>query len=108
MADTQTKSKLDMLRDFAAKDPKNAFPRYGVAMELAGLGRLEESVETFRALAADVPGYVPLYFHAGKTLERLGREDEAREMYRRGITAAASAGNRHAQDELEAALGLLG
>jgi tetratricopeptide (TPR) repeat protein len=76
-------------------------------MELASQGQLEDAVAAFRALAADKPDYVPLYFHAGKTLERLGLLDEARETYRGGVRAASAAGNRHAQDELEAALGLI-
>jgi tetratricopeptide (TPR) repeat protein len=98
------KSRLDLLALAAEKDPKNAFARYGLAMELARLGRLEEAAEAFCALAADLPDYVPTYFQAGKTFERLGRADNARDMYERGIAAAARAGNAHARDELEAAL----
>lgn len=101
------KTKLEILSEIAARDPRSAFPRYGVAMELASLGRLEEAADAFRRLAEDCAGYVPTYYQAGKVLERLGRADEARAFYRRGIQAAGAAGNRHAREELEAALGLL-
>jgi tetratricopeptide (TPR) repeat protein len=102
------KSKLELLSEIAAKDPKQPFPRYGVAMELAVLGRLEEAADAFRGLAKDLPDYVPTYFQAGKVCEKLGRLDDARDFYRRGIDAAARAGNGHARDELEAALAILG
>lgn len=101
------KSKLDFLREIAAKDPKNAFPRYGIAMELARLERLPESADAFRALARDDPAYVPTYFQAGKVLERLGGLEEAKDFYRRGVEAATRAGNAHARDELSAALSML-
>jgi len=45
-------------------------------------------VGEFRALIAADPGYAYAYFHGGQTLERLGRPEEARELYRQGIEAA--------------------
>ena len=104
---TPPKSRLDLLNEIAAKDPKNPFPRYGLAMELATLGRHEECVEAFRALGRDHPTYVATYLQAGKVLEKMGRLDDARDFYRRGIEAAARAGNAHAREELEGALALL-
>lgn len=101
------KSKLDLLREFAARDPKNAFPRYGVAMELVQLGRLEDAAAEFDALAREQPAYLPAYYHAGKVLERLGRLEEARGVYRRGAAVATAAGNPHAREEIEAALAAL-
>lgn len=102
------KSKLELLSEIAAKDPKQPFPRYGLAMELMGLGRHEESAEAFRALARDLPDYTPTYFQAGKVMEKLDRLDEARDFYRRGIEAATRSGNHHAREEIEAALSILG
>jgi tetratricopeptide (TPR) repeat protein len=105
---TVQKSKLELLQEFAAKDPKNPFPRYGIAMELVQLERLDEAAAAFDALARDFPAYVATYFHAGKVLEKLGRLDDARAFYTRGIDQASRAGQGHAREELEAALGLLG
>ena len=48
------------------------------------------------------------YFHGGQTLERMGREDEAREMYRQGVEAATRVGDGHARAEMQGALDLLG
>lgn len=103
----EPKSRLELLGEMAAKDPKNAFARYGYAMELGSNGRLEEAAEAFRALARDLPAYVPTYYHAGKACEKLAKLDDARDFYRRGIEAATQARNFHAREELEGALALL-
>ena len=51
------------------------------------------------------PNYSAAYFHGGQTLEKLGKLDEARDFYRRGIAVTR---DTHARSELEAALDILG
>lgn len=101
------KTRLEVLSEIAAKDPKNPFPRYGIAMELTTLGRDEDAVAAFRGLATEAPEYVATYLMAGKLCEKMGRLDDARDFYRRGISAADRARNQHAREELEGALGML-
>ncbi len=60
----------------------------------------------FRTLIAANPDYHAAYFHGGQTLERMGREDEAREMYGQGVEAATRKGDGHARAEMQAALDL--
>jgi len=91
-----------------AQNPADNFLRYGLAMEYRNSGDLEAAVDEFQALMAAAPDYVPAYFHAGQTLERLGRLENARQIYQLGIEAATQAGNQHARSELQAALELLG
>ena len=101
-------SRLDVLKNMVAQDPGNSFVRYGLAMEYRNAGDLEGSVREFRAVMAANPDYAPAYFHGGQTLERLGRIEEARQMYRDGIDAASRAGDQHARSEMQGALDLLG
>ena len=101
-------TRLETLKSMVARNPTDSFSRYGLAMEFLNTGDAEASVSEFRALIAADPGYAYAYFHAGQTLERLGRPDEARELYRQGIQAAAHKCDRHAQSELQGALDLLG
>ena len=42
----------------------------------------------FHALIEAHPDYPAGYFHGGQTLERMGRTDDARAMYRDGVEAA--------------------
>ena len=100
--------RLEVLRNILAGDPNHRLARYGLAIEYVKAGRLEEAVTEFRALLASHPDYAYAYFHAGQTLERLARPDDARQMYADGIAAAGRAADAHAASELQAALDLLG
>lgn len=88
-----------------ADNPANTFARYGLAMEHMQGGRLEEAVEAFQALLATDANYSAAYYHGGQTLEKLGRLEEARDFYRRGLTVTR---DPHAAGELQAALDILG
>ena len=88
-----------------AQDPGNPFMRYGLAMELVKAGELASAMAEFAALLAHDPEYSAAYFHGGQTLEKLGRIEEARDYYRRGI---AHSNDPHARSELQGALDILG
>ncbi len=102
------KTRLELLEEMVAQDPKSVLARYGLAQEYAGAGRLEEALAEFQRLLETNPDYPAAYFHGGKTLEKLGRIEEARAMYQGGVEASARAGDAHAQSEIQAALDLLG
>ena len=73
-------------------------------MEYVNTGELALAVTEFEALLAADPGYSAAYFHGGQTLEKLGQLNQARDLYRKGITAT---GDPHARSELQAALDIL-
>jgi Tfp pilus assembly protein PilF len=91
-------------RQFIAKTPTDPFPRYGLAMELKNRGDREQSWVEFESLIAQFPDYVPAYLMAGGLLSELGKKDEAKDLYRRGIDVAGSKGDLHAKKELQGAL----
>jgi tetratricopeptide (TPR) repeat protein len=101
-------NRLEALQNILAQNPGDALARYGLAMEYIKAASYEQAVAEFRTLLESQPGYAYAYFHGGQTLEKLGRIDEAREMYTRGIDAAVRQDNSHARDELQAALAMLG
>jgi tetratricopeptide (TPR) repeat protein len=101
-------NRLDVLKNMVAQKPGDVFARYGLAMEYKGSGDWEAAMREFRALIAANPDYHAAYFHGGQTLERMGLEDEARELYREGVEAATRVGNGHARAEMQGALDLLG
>ncbi len=96
--------RLEVLKGILAQRPEDSLARYGLAMEYLKRGQAEEAVSEFRALIAANPAYAYAYYHGGQALERLGRLDDARELYRAGIAHATDA---HAKSELQAALELL-
>jgi Tfp pilus assembly protein PilF len=101
-------TRLETLKSLVAQNPADSFMRYGLAMEYRNSGDLEGAMREFRTLIAASPDYAAAYFHGGQTLERLGKMDEAREMYRTGIEVTTRKGDGHTRDEIQAALDLLG
>lgn len=97
-----------MLRQFVAQKPDEAFPRYGLAMELRKRGALAEAIAEFRELMARCPAYVPAYLMASNAMIEAGDRDAARDVLARGVTAARIAGDAHALGELESAQAALG
>ena len=101
-------TRLDILKGMVARSPTDSFLRYGLAMEYRNANNLEAALVEFRALLAVNPDYSAAYFHGGQTLERLGRLEEARAMYREGIAAATRKGDLHTRGEMQTALDILG
>ena len=98
---------MQTLLAMVAQNPTDSFARYGLAMEYVGGGELERAVGEFRALLATNPNYAAAYFHAGQALEKLGRAEDARQMYQQGIELTTRLGDLHTRKELEEALALL-
>jgi Tfp pilus assembly protein PilF len=101
-------NRLETLKGMVEQDPGNSFLRFGLAMEYRNTGDMDGAVREFRALTAADPDYSPAYFHGGQTLERLGRTEEARELYEKGVEVTTRKGEQHARSEMQAALDMLG
>jgi Tfp pilus assembly protein PilF len=101
-------SRLETLLSMVDRNPGDAFSRYGLAMEYVRSGDLVTAADHFLQLIEHNPNYTAAYFHGGQTLEKLGRTDDARALYRRGIEVADAAGDEHTSNEIQAALTMLG
>jgi tetratricopeptide (TPR) repeat protein len=101
-------TRKDQILAMLADDPNDPFLRYGLGMEYVSEGALEDAVRCFRELTDVAPDYVPGYQQAGQVLVRLGRPDEARELFQRGIATAKKVGNIHAGEEMQGFLDGLG
>jgi hypothetical protein len=104
----QKKTRRQILEDFVAAKPSDAFARYGLAMECANSGDTAAADEHFKALLTAHPEYVAGYFQFGQFLAKSGRTDEARSTLSAGIATARRTGDDHARSEMEAALAELG
>lgn len=103
MAD-QKKTRREMLEELVAKNPNDAFARYGLAMECMNSGEAAAADANFRLLVEGNARYVPAYLMYGQFLARESRHDEARKILTNGIAAADKANNQHARSEMEALL----
>jgi len=102
------KSRLETLTEFLAANPGDSFVRYGLAQEHLRSGDAAGAVGQFQELLGRDADYKAAYYHLGQALEKVGRVEEAREAYRKGIEVTRRLGDQHAQSELQAALELLG
>jgi len=104
----QNKTRRRKLEEFLAKNPNDAFTRYGVALECVKEGDLAGAESHFRALIQSNPDYVPGYQMYAQTLAQNDRGEDAKSILAQGIQAAIRQGNQHARSEMEGLLADLG
>ena len=99
--------RLEALQAMLAQDPKNMLALYGVATEYKNRGEFERAAKGFEDVIAANPTYAAAYFHGGQTYEQLGKIEEAREIYEKGIAITSRTGDAHTRAELQGALDML-
>jgi predicted Zn-dependent protease len=104
MTTEQKKSRRQILEEFVAKSPNDAFSRYGLALECMNNGDPASADTHFRALLQNNADYTPGYLMYGQLLVRESRPDEAKQVLSTGIAAASKKGDTHAQSEMESLL----
>ena len=98
----QKKTRRQMLEEFVARKPDDAFSRYGLAVECMSSGVAAAADTHFRALLERNADYIPAYLMYGQLLARESRAGEAKQVLSTGIAAAARKGDEHARSEMEA------
>jgi tetratricopeptide (TPR) repeat protein len=86
------------------RNPNDPFTRYGLAMEYAKHGEFDKALDNFGRLWESHPDYAAAYYHGGQLLVKMGKTDEARRVFEKGIEVTARLGDLHAKSELEMAL----
>jgi thioredoxin-like negative regulator of GroEL len=100
----EKKTRRQMLEEFVAKKPDDAFSRYGLAMECVNSGDSAAANQHFHALLERNADYVPAYLMYAQMLARESRSEEARQVLSAGIAAAGKKGDQHARSEMETLL----
>ena len=100
----QKKTRLQMLEEAVARNPREVFARYALAMECLQAGDHATAESHFKLLLEANPEYVPGYQMYGQMLSGDGRNDEAKRLLAAGIAAATKSGTQHARSEMEALL----
>jgi predicted Zn-dependent protease len=100
--------RIAALNEILTENPKDAFARYGLAMEYSKQGDLDRALAEFSILIDNHPDYTAGYFMAAQTLVTAERSDDAKKMLQDGVASARRTGNLHAQSEMEALLVELG
>lgn len=99
--------RIERLKAFLHRHPGDLFSRHALAMEYIKKGEDPAAREMLESVLSIDPAYIGSYYHLGKLYERMGDVPAAVDVFERGITMAARAGDRHAMGELQSALSLI-
>lgn len=102
--------KIALYQDWLVKKPGDRFATYSLALELAKAERIDEALATFAALLGAHPTSGAGHYQHGLLLQRLGRDDEAREAWEAGLRALEGVDDpeaRRSRREIEGALDTL-
>ncbi len=93
--------RIEALQAMLERRPDDARLRFGLALEFLKAERFEEAVEQLQAYLSQTDDEGNAWGRLGETLRRLGRSDEARAAWERGIEAANRHGHPSMAEEFE-------
>ncbi|UPK67044.1 tetratricopeptide repeat protein [Chitinophaga filiformis] len=96
--------RIARIKEFLKDSPNDSFLKHALALEYIKIGDDSAARSLFEELLAYEPGYVGSYYHLGRLLERAGLLQEAMAIFEKGMEMAKAANDRHAYNELQAAL----
>ena len=100
-------SQIETLKALVEKNPNNPLGRYGLANEYLKLEMYEEAINEINAYLKLKDDEGAVYRMLGEALLKLGRKEEAKEAYRKGIEAANRHGHPGMAQEFEETLELI-
>ncbi|MCG8306607.1 MAG: tetratricopeptide repeat protein [Cytophagales bacterium] len=95
-------SRLEQLIEFYREAPNDPFNIYALALEYRN-SDLRKSLEYFESLIQNHPDYTATYYHLAHLYMDLGRENQAKSTFERGIRKAAELNDQLALRELKSA-----
>ena len=96
--------RIARIKEILKDSPNDSFLKHALALEYIKLNNDTDARQLFEELLSYEPGYVGSYYHLGKLLERVGETQQAIAIYEKGIEMAKNSKERHAMNELQAAL----
>ena len=100
-------SKIENLKALVEKNPDNPLGRYGLANEYLKLEMYEEAIDQVEAYLKLKDDQGAVYRMLGEALLKLGRKEDAKEAYKKGIEAAHRHGHPGMAQEFEETLELI-
>lgn len=101
MKDRSTSVKA--LAEFVRRNPEDDFSKFALALEMLKRDMPDKALVLFESIRRSRPDYPGLAYHLGKLYQRLGRLDEAADLFMNGIEEARRRMDQHTLGELQAA-----
>jgi tetratricopeptide (TPR) repeat protein len=94
--------RIQQLLQFLTEDPEDEFTHYALALEYLKVDVTKAKAE-FENLLVKHPSYLPTYYPAAHLLIELGQQEEAEQLFLKGIELAKTQGNNKTRLELQSA-----
>jgi Tfp pilus assembly protein PilF len=95
--------RIRKLKEFLLKEPDDPFIKHALALEYWKAGDMDIARGLLEEVLAKDAAAVGSYYQLGKLLEAMGEPRLALAWYEKGMTAAKTAGEKRAYNELRAA-----
>jgi tetratricopeptide (TPR) repeat protein len=82
--------RIEKLKELIAKDPKDTFSRYALALEYNGINEPLTAIEILEELLKIDDTYLPAYHQLGQLFGKMNKTKEAKQIYRSGIDLATA------------------
>ena len=96
--------RIARLKALLEQQPDDSFSRYALALEYAALEKSADALALLQEVIHRDASYVPAYQQLGYLYQKLNRKEDAIDIFRRGLSAAAAQGDTHARSEIQEAL----
>lgn len=96
--------RIEQLLSFLEEDSSDSFTRFALALEYMKDEDYEAACAHFEYILQNEPGYLGVYYHLGKLMEKTGNPERAQSLYLNGIEQAELAADAHTAKELREAL----
>ena len=100
-------SRLEMIKQIAEKFPDDPVALYGLGDAYMAEGQYENAIQTFQKVIQIKPDYTAAYRELGKTLAKAGKNEEAKEIYKKGMEVAQQTGELQTGKEMRVFLNRL-
>ncbi len=95
--------RTEQLKIFIDENPADTFSRYALGLEYIKQEKLTEAEICFQFLIEHHPDYIGTYYQYGKLLQQVGKEEEAKTVYKKGMELTKNT-NLKTYSELQNAL----
>ena len=103
----EREQKISMFKQVLEIDPVDQVANFGLGSVYHDLKRYQEALPPLQTVVKEYKDYSAAYVLLGKTMEKLSRQDEAIQIYRKGIAVASKKGDLMPLKEMQQKLNQL-
>ncbi len=99
-------NRLSKMLEMVEAYPDDSFLNYGIGLEYWKAGDLKQAHNYLELVRNKDPEYLATYYQLGKLKEEMGRNQEALQVYDKGMEVAQRQQNQKTLEELQEAKGI--